>query len=136
MKIPSVVNMCGVRVHVNYQGQPKTCFKCGKAGHLGASSTEIKVNEPKFPGKWEKNKRIENPIILDPKYFPTLSNTTEINSQKVDKEKTKPKRPPTSPKPMSEIATVDNSSEKTADGNFAEIIEKPNSFFKIRDGKL
>ncbi len=69
--IPSIIMMCGTRVQVNYQGQPKTCFKCGKTGHIGANCTEMKLGEPRFPGKWAGPRR-SDPSPLDSNQFPEL----------------------------------------------------------------
>ncbi len=63
--------MCGTRVHVNYHGQPKTCFKCGKTVHLGADCTQLKSAEPKFPGKWAGPRR-SDPSTLNQEEFPAL----------------------------------------------------------------
>lgn len=105
-----------------------------KTGHLGANCTDIKINEPKFPGKWAENKKTSNPLILDPKDFPTLSNSigNNNNHQKVDKAKTKSNTPPSSPKPINiEITIADISTEKEPNGNYAESVEEPNRFFSF-----
>ena len=54
--IPSLLRMGGERVQARYQGQPLTCFKCGKTGHFGAQCEEKKQPTPQFPGRWAEKR--------------------------------------------------------------------------------
>lgn len=41
--IPSYINVCGYRAIVSYEGQPRTCAACGKAGHVRAECKQRRV---------------------------------------------------------------------------------------------
>jgi hypothetical protein len=75
--IPSQMNLAGSKVQVSYHGQPATCFKCNKSGHIGAHCPEKKNQETRFPGKWATPKP---PAPILP--VTTESNPEDQNSSK------------------------------------------------------
>lgn len=108
MQIPSVITLGGAKVHVNYQGQPKTCFKCGKTGHIGANCTEPKEKEPRFPGNWAGPRKPTSTPRLDMVEFPELPNhknkeadvIIDKERQEADEEEKQGNNPSLVPTPM------------------------------------